>query len=242
MNGPPSATNHLILNDLACAFRVKGLLVKSTVHIVDQNEETQIAVRHQLIACGLDVQAHTDAQKFVASADCLGEGCILADLHFREMEGMQFLKALRKAGCRAAVLFMTEHPDVDAIVGVMRHGARDVLLKPPTPERLHHAVTSAIAERLPTEIELRAREAAARIDSLPPRAREVLNAIVEGGSTKIIAYELGLSPRTVEIHRSTAFHRLGLRNTADAVRLALLARLHRQNFTILDEAPSDRAA
>jgi two-component system response regulator FixJ len=173
----------------------------------------------------------------LAQLDDLGQGCVIIDVRMGKMDGLQLQQELNDAGCNLPLIFITAHGDVSGAVRALKSGAIDFIEKPFDDELLIGTVCAAlqrvrpnhvapIAERaLALEAEA-ARPAAveqtsARVAALSPRERQVLGFLVAGLSNKAIARELSLSPRTVEIHRGNIMRRLGARNLAHVVQMAL---------------------
>jgi two-component system, LuxR family, response regulator FixJ len=148
--------------------------------------------------------------------------CVLLDMRMPGRSGLDVVKVLVASDDAPAVLVLTGHGDIALAVEAMRLGAADFLEKPFAPEALLAAIDYACALReRPRASQAARREAAAGLNTLSERQRQVLQGIVEGKPNKIIAYELGLSVRTVEAYRAQVLIKLGARSTADAVRIAL---------------------
>lgn len=204
-----------------------------TVHILEDDEEVGWAVAALLSSFGLQVRTHTSALAFLAILPKLGHepGCVLTDVRMPGMDGMELLRRLRERGFRRPVIIMTAHGDVSMAVRAMKDGAYDFIEKPFEDEALFSVVRAALAvpsDGAATQASASRPEvarAAALIATLSPREREVLDLAMEGKATKVIAYELGLSPRTVEVHRMRLMDRLGVGSLAEAVRLSVLAEL-----------------
>jgi two-component system response regulator FixJ len=150
-------------------------------------------------------------------------GCILLDVRMPYLDGLEVQERLRDSEC--PVILMTGHADVEMAVDVLRSGAVDLLEKPFSEERLFSAIESALQKAKERPVQLVARRAAVEIAKLSPRERDVLDALVQGEAHKVIAHKLGISVRTVELHRARMLHRLGTRHLADAIKLAVLSEL-----------------
>ena len=140
------------------------------------------------------------------------------------MDGLALQEELRRRNFRMPVIVVTGHGDVPLAVRAMKAGAVDFIEKPYSDEQLLRGVTTALS-RLEgaRQQEAIAAAAEARIGAITPRERDVLRLLVDGRPNKVIAHELGISPRTVEIHRANVMEKLGCRSLAEAVRLAISA-------------------
>lgn len=181
-------------------------------------------LRHE----GYTVQTFASGEAFLADGALPGDfDCAVLDLRLPGISGLDVLTVLRQAGSPLSVLFLTGHADISLAVEAMKLGAADFLEKPYVPAALLAAAAKACsrsAER--RESEAVNRRADELIGSLTRRQREVLRGMSHGESNKAMAHRLGLSIRTVEMHRAHLMDRLGVRTSLDAVRLALEAGLH----------------
>ncbi|WP_424138698.1 response regulator transcription factor [Roseomonas chloroacetimidivorans] len=205
------------------------------VHVIDDDEAVCWAVATLLTSFGLAVETHASGVAFLAALPGLARepGCVLTDVRMPEMDGLELLRRLRAQGFQRPIVVMTAHGDVSMAVRAMKDGAYDFIEKPFEDEALFTIAQAALAApdaekaASTTAGEGRARpeisRAAALIATLSPREREVLDLAMEGKASKVIAYELGISPRTVEVHRLRLLARLGVGSLAEAVRLCVLA-------------------
>lgn len=194
------------------------------VAIVDDDD----AVRHSTAAllqrAGHKVDSYTGGAEFLASELPPGLGCILLDMRMPGIDGLAVMRALKERDDRYAILVLTGHGDVPMAVEAMRLGAVDFLEKPYQPEALIEAIARACNMPVPGPGGRPINKAAQRkVASLSQRQRDVLHGILKGQPNKIIAWELGLSIRTVEAYRAQLLDKLGVRGTAEAVRLAIAA-------------------
>ncbi|SHK30742.1 two component transcriptional regulator, LuxR family [Roseomonas rosea] len=208
---------------------------RSVVHVIDDDEDVLWSVATLLTSYELEVETHPSAVAFLAALPGLAEpGCVLTDVRMPDMDGMELLRRLREGVFRRPVIVMTAHGDVSMAVRAMKDGAFDFIEKPFSDEALFAIVKAALAlppheeapaGELPAEGTLRPEvsRAVALIATLSPREREVLDLAMEGKPSKIIAHELGISPRTVEVHRLRLMARLGVGSLAEAVRLSVWA-------------------
>jgi len=197
----------------------------STIAIVDDNDSMRLLTGRLLRRDHWQVEDFPSGDRFVAEPNLGRFACVLLDIRMPGMDGMAVLRALGERQAMPPVLVVTGHGDIQLAVQAMKLGAVDFLEKPYQPNDLLAAIRGAIARHG----ELRGGEgfgeAAAAVGSLTQRQREVLCGILQGNPNKIIAWELGLSIRTVEAYRAQLLEKLGVRSTAAAVRLAIAANL-----------------
>jgi len=191
------------------------------VAIVDDDEAVRHSTAQLIERAGHRIQAFASGDDFLARLpDRLD--CVLLDLRMPGLSGLDVLKVLAMSDDPPPVLVVTGHGDIALAVKAMRLGAADFFEKPYAPAALLAGIDHACAQRArPRASQAARREAGARLDALSERQRQVLQGIVKGKPNKIIAYELGLSVRTVEAYRAQMMVKLGARSTAEAVRIAL---------------------
>ena len=196
-----------------------------TVHIIDDDEAVRRALEVLLRCRGIPAETHASGLAFLEMLGTRREdgiGCVVTDMRMPGVDGLELLQRLKALGFRRPVIVMTAHGDVSTAVVAMKAGAADFIEKPfPARDLLTMIETMLKSSQPPAGEE----SAAARIASLSPREREVLDLLVVGKPNKQIARELGLSPRTVEAHRARLMERLGVGSLAEAVRLAVQAEL-----------------
>lgn len=194
----------------------------AAVHVIDDDE----AVRHSLAflfeSAGLPVRVYESAVAFLAVAGGLRSGCILTDVRMPDIDGLALQRKLIEMGVRLPIIVMTGHGDVPVAVQALKAGAADFIEKPFDDEALLASVRSALeaSERM-REREAEVEDIAGRLASLTPRERQVLDRLVAGQPNKTIAYDLGTSPRTVEVHRARVMEKMGARSLSELVRMAL---------------------
>lgn len=195
----------------------------SLVHVVDDDAGVRDSLAFLLQSAGLSVRTYESAAAFLAVAPGLGSGCVLTDVQMPgEMDGLALQRRLAALGGSLAVVVMTGHADVPIAVEALKAGARDFLEKPFDEDRLLTVVREALAASQRSQEEVQANAAvAARVASLTPREREVLERLVTGLPNKTIAYDLGTSPRTVEVQRARVMEKMGARSLAELVRMVL---------------------
>lgn len=194
------------------------------VHLVDDDEAIRRSVGFMLKTSGFHVRAYESGVGLLKAVPNVEPGCILLDIRMPGMDGLEVQEALKGKGVTLPVIIMTGHGDVTLAVQAMKAGAVDFIEKPFEKSVLLSALEQAIGrlERSATVHELRD-EAAVRLQALTPREREVLEGLSKGLPNKTIAYDLGISPRTVEIHRANLMNKLNVRSLSEALRLAFAA-------------------
>jgi two-component system response regulator FixJ len=195
-----------------------------TVYVVDDDASLNRSLKRLLRSAGFIAVSYETAFAFLEAAPDLIDGCILLDVRMPGMNGLELQERLNSLGFSMPVIVMTAKGAVETAVRAMKAGADDFIEKPFSDELLLGAINAAFTRaRRPTHRE--GVDAAGRIAELSPRERQVLDALVAGRVTKQIAYDLGISARTVEVHRGRMLQRLGTRSLPEAVRLAVMATL-----------------
>lgn len=196
-----------------------------TVHIVDDDAELRQYVQWVVEKAGIAARLYEDAPQFLERYRDDGPGCIVTDLYMPGMSGLELQRELTARGVTLPLIMMSAQGAVHTAVQAMRDGAVDFLEKPFEPERLLQRVHAALAADGAARADNAERErVAARFARLTPRQRAVLDGLVEGKPSKIIAADLGLSPRTVDVHRFRIMHVLGAESLPDLFRLVVLVR------------------
>ena len=193
------------------------------IYIVDDDPAIRRSLERLMDAVGFQVASYATPKAFLDVAGSLLGGCVLLDLRMPEMDGFEVHARLRSINPDLPVIVVTAQGDVQTAVRAMKAGAVDFIEKPYGDDALIAAIESALktsAERGRTDDIAMAAEL---INTLRPRERQVLEALVAGQQNKVIAFNLGISVRTVEVHRSRMMDRLGVHQFAEAVRLLVLA-------------------
>lgn len=194
------------------------------VHLVDDDEAVRRSASFMLKTSGYAVLAYGSGTELLKSASSLKAGCILLDIRMPGMDGLDVQAELRSRGVALPVIIMTGHGDVTLAVRAMKSGAVDFIEKPFDKATLVSAIELGLERLIRSEIDRdRSAEAAVRLQALTPRERDVLDGLVQGLPNKTIAYDLGISPRTVEIHRSNLMTKLAVRSLSEALRIAFAA-------------------
>jgi FixJ family two-component response regulator len=192
-----------------------------TVFIVDDDEGVRSSLTILLESSGLRAEAYPSAPDFLARYHSDQPGCLVLDVRMPGMDGMALQRELTARHALIPVIFVTGHGDVPLAVEAMKNGAFDFLQKPFRHEELLDRVRRALAADEARADAAQRDDIQRRYASLTPREREVMAMIVDGRANKVIAIDLSLSERTVEIHRSRVMEKMGTRSVAHLVRLAL---------------------
>jgi two-component system response regulator FixJ len=194
------------------------------VHLVDDDEAVRRSVGFMLKTSGFHVRAYESGVDLLKSAANLETGCILLDIRMPGMDGLEVQEALKDKGVTLPVVIMTGHGDVTLAVQAMKAGAIDFIEKPFEKAVLFGAIERAVDRLKHSAVgRERANEAAVRLQVLTPRERDVLDGLAKGLPNKTIAYDLGISPRTVEIHRANLMTKLEVKSLSEALRIAFAA-------------------
>jgi two-component system response regulator FixJ len=194
------------------------------IYILDDDAAIRRSLERLLEAVDFRAVSYATPKAFLDVADSLPAGCALVDLRMPQMNGLEVQAHLNRAKVELPVILMTGQGDVQSAVRAMKAGAVDFIEKPYSDDALITAIESAL-KRVPRDRSDEIATASALIDTLSPRERQVLEALVVGHPNKVIAFDLGISVRTIEVHRARMMDRLGARQFAEAVRIAVLAKL-----------------
>jgi two-component system response regulator FixJ len=197
---------------------------KAVVHVIDDDQAMRESLAFLLSTVGLEVQTYESAVAFLKVAREVDAGCVITDVRMPELSGVDLLRQLRELKLAIPVIVITGHGDVPLAVEAMKIGALDFLEKPFDDEVLLASVRSALSQ-LDQDQKRRAErgEIEARLASLSNRERDVLEGLVAGHANKQIAYDLGISPRTIEIYRANLMTKMQAASLSDLVRMALIA-------------------
>ena len=194
--------------------------VKPTVFVVDDDPSVRKALARLIRSAGLDVETYATPREFLDALPGDRPGCIVLDLSMPEVSGLDVQALLEDGGSDLPVIFLTGHGDISSSVAAMKAGAVDFLTKPCEGPRLLAAVENALerdalarhARREQSEIE-------ARFAALTPREQQVCRLVAQGLLNKQAAFELGITERTIKVHRARVMQKLGVDSLADLVRL-----------------------
>jgi FixJ family two-component response regulator len=192
------------------------------VFIVDDDEAVRASLKLLLKSVGIGATALGSAQDFLARHDATQPGCLVLDIRMPGMSGLELQQALNLRGAIIPVIFITGHGDVPMAVEAMKHGAFDFLQKPFRDQELIDRVQLALTKDKENRVALSQHsKIRARLESLTPREREVLELMTRGKPNKVMAADLGISQRTVEIHRARVMEKMETSSLAQAVRMMM---------------------
>jgi len=192
------------------------------VFIVDDDEAVRNSLRLLVKSVGLSATALVSAQEFLASYDPLQPGCLVLDVRMPGMSGLELQQQLNLRGAVIPVIFITGHGDVPMAVAAMQQGAFDFLQKPFRDQDLMDRIQRALEKDRANRAELGERSLIRQHhETLTPREREVLALVTSGKANKVMAADLGLSQRTIEIHRARVMEKMGASSLAHLVRMVL---------------------
>lgn len=200
--------------------------VAGWVHIVDDDEPVRESLAFLCQTSGLQASAYGSPLSFLAAVGDLSDGCIVTDVRMPEMDGLTLLQRLQDRGVSLPVIVITGHGDVAMAVAAMKAGAVDFLEKPFDDEvfltTIRHALARAASGGEPRPAG--GDELEGRIALLSDRERQVLDRLIQGEPNKVIAYNLGISPRTVEIYRAKVMAKMEATTFADLIRMVVAGR------------------
>lgn len=196
------------------------------VHVVDDDEAMRDSMAFLLRAENFQVKTYADATDFLEALPQIKTGCVVTDVRMPGMSGIELLQRLRELKVSLPVIVVSGHGDVPLAVEAMKTGALDFIEKPFDDEVFLRAVRMALSTHA-VDSQREAQKAAinSRLESLSNREREVLEGLVAGHPNKTIAYDLGISPRTVEIYRANVMEKMQARSLSELVRMALVGGL-----------------
>ena len=194
----------------------------ATVFVVDDDEAVRASLKLLLKTLGLPAQTYASAQEFLATFDERRGGCLVLDIRMPGMSGLELQEELNTRGAMLPIIFITGHGDVPMAVEAMQRGAMDFLQKPFRDQDLLDRISEALAkDRAGRELLGNRERIRARVAALTPREREVMALVTQGKANKVIAADLDLSQRTVEIHREHVMEKMGANSLAHLVRMAI---------------------
>jgi two-component system response regulator FixJ len=196
-----------------------------TVYVLDDDAAVCRSLERLLSSASFEPVSFQSPEEFLSRAAKFKKGCVLLDLRLPGTDGIEVMVALRGIRSDLPVIVMTAEGDIQVAVRAMKAGAVDFLEKPYNEGALVGAIEAAFASGGASVGAVEIADATRRVDSLSPREREVLEGLIDGRSNKVIAHQLGLSVRTIEVHRARMMERLGMRQLTEALRLGIMARL-----------------
>lgn len=197
---------------------------KALVHVIDDDEAMRDSLAFLLRTVGIDVRTHESAAAFLDLVPKVEAGCVITDVRMPGVSGIDLLRRLRELKLGVPVIVITGHGDVPLAVEAMKIGAVDFLEKPFDDDVLLAAVRSALSQLdRDGKRDVERREIEGRLAALSNRERDVLKGLVGGRANKQIAYDLGISPRTIEVYRANLMTKMQAATLSDLVRMALIA-------------------
>ncbi|CAH1659804.1 response regulator FixJ [Chelatococcus asaccharovorans] len=193
------------------------------VHIIDDEDAIRDSLVFLLTSAAIDAVEHSSAESFLEALPELAIGCIVTDVRMPGMSGIDLLQRLRAADKHLPVIVMTGHGDIPMAVEALKTGAFDFIEKPFSDDQIISVVRSALEYRTRAKRQDSDRAGIlARVESLTQREKDVFEGLVAGHPNKTIAYDLGISPRTVEIYRANVMVKLNAASLSDVVRMAFI--------------------
>jgi two-component system, LuxR family, response regulator FixJ len=198
----------------------------AVVHLIDDDLDIRQSLSFMLISAGFAVRVYPSATAFLEGVSTLQPGCVISDLRMPGVDGIELLVRLKALRILLPVIIMTGHADVPLAVKAMKEGAFEFIEKPFDGETLISTINLAIARQSKAgNRDSDVTQVKHKIQSLSGREREVFAGLVTGLPNKTIAYDLHLSPRTVEVHRANVMNKMGAQNLPALVRMALMGGL-----------------
>jgi two-component system response regulator FixJ len=196
----------------------------AVIHLIDDDEAVRQALAFLLATAGHAVRVYESGEAFLSVAGTVQPGCIVSDVRMPGIDGLALQRRLKEIGVTLPVVIMTGHADVPLAVEAMKAGAVDFIEKPFDDEVLLSAIRVALTRQDETsKLSAESEAVRSKIELLSERERQVLDGLVAGHPNKTIAYDLALSPRTVEVHRANLMLKMGANSLSDLVRMAMMA-------------------
>jgi two-component system response regulator FixJ len=193
-----------------------------TVYVVDDDEAVRRSLAVLFGSVRLKVQTFGTGEEFLAAVSKHSRGCLILDVRMPGMGGLELQRRLAERGVRMPVLMISGHADVPMAVRALKGGAADFLEKPFNQQELLEKVQGCLAQYAREEEEQRVIEVIKRrLDTLTPREREIMPFMIDGRQSKDIGVALGISPKTVDVHRAHVLEKMGISSVAELVRLVM---------------------
>ena len=194
------------------------------VHVIDDDPAVRDSLAFLLETANLSPRTYDSAVAFLEALPEVMSGCVVTDVRMPEMTGIELVRRLKGQGFRLPIVMITGHADVPLAVEAMKAGVADFIEKPFDDDVLLAAIGAALRDgEKDRQGAAEAAEITARMDTLSGREREVLGGLVAGHANKVIAFDLGISPRTVEIYRANVMTKMKAASLSELVRMAMLA-------------------
>lgn len=199
------------------------MAIEPVVHVVDDDAAIRDSLAFLLDTANLVSRTYDSAAALLVRADSLEPGCIITDVRMPDMNGLEMVRRLAAMGVRHPVIVMTGHADVPLAIEAVRAGVKDFLEKPFDDEALLSSIQTALADQTGRAKHVGPdAEVAECLASLSTRERQVLEGLVAGHANKVIAYDLEISPRTVEVYRANVMTKMKARSLSELVRMTIL--------------------
>ena len=199
---------------------------KGKIYVIDDDEAMRDSLNFLLESADFNVTLFETAQNFLDVLPGLEFGCVVSDVRMPGIDGIELLKRMKAGQSTFPILIMTGHGDVPLAVEAMKLGAVDFLEKPFEDDRLIGMIEAAIRQAEPAaRSEVVTQEIAARVATLSPRERQVMDGLIAGLSNKLIARDYDISPRTIEVYRANVMTKMQANSVSELVRLAMRAGL-----------------
>lgn len=192
------------------------------VHVVDDEEAVRNSLAFLLGTSGFAVRTHASAASFLEVASGIKNGCLVTDLRMPDIDGVELLRRLSTQGSMLPAIVVTGHGDVQMAVEAMKNGALDFIEKPFSDDVLIESIQRAVAKATSAlDADAAENKVREKLATLSERELQVLHGVVQGQPNKIIAYELGISPRTVEVYRAGLMSKMQAKGLAELVRMVM---------------------
>ncbi len=192
---------------------------EALIHVIDDDKAMRESLGFLLDSAGFEARTYDSGLAFLKIAQELTGGCIVTDVRMPGMNGLELAQKMKAMGVSLPIIMITGHGDVPMAVESMKAGVADFLEKPFDDEALLRAIRSAMAAAATS----RPSSTPSPFDALSPRERDVLKGMIEGKANKVIAFDLGISPRTVEVYRANVMSKTNVGSLAELVRMAMTA-------------------
>ncbi|MEZ5540087.1 MAG: response regulator FixJ [Pseudomonadales bacterium] len=198
---------------------------EATVFVVDDDDAVRESLVFLMKSVGLKAESFSSAQDFLSHYNPARSGCLVLDIRMPGMSGLELQEKLSQMDCILPIIFITGHGDVPMAVKAIKAGAADFVQKPFRDQDLIDRIREVLQEDAEARVDkLQKAEVLRRIGTLTEREREVMEQVVDGKANKVVAIDLNVSQRTVEIHRANVMDKMKARSLAQLVRLVMKAR------------------
>lgn len=195
----------------------------AVIHVIDDDDAVRESLTFLLEAADFRVTAYDSAASFLGNAAEAPSGCVITDVRMPDMSGLDLVRKMKDLGVGLPVIVITGHGDVPLAVEAMKAGVIDFIEKPFSDETILAALKTALAhDAHPDDKEAGRLALAQRLAALSTRERQVLGGLVAGQANKVIAHQLGISPRTVEVYRANVMTKMQAKSLSELVRMAML--------------------